>query len=345
MDLEQAIAALDKVIKKSRVHFYKPIQIAEILYHDRVYHDVDLALLETYRTKSKKWRDDMSMLLLGRKCSSSSKFQDNLFDDNAVPPAVLEILGTMNRETGGSIEAHIYSQFMSRHSQLRQALEYCRTVSARKFDVKRFIDSFSYEPGLKRSLDKVYEIIVYALFSALAEAVNLQVNISVDESKSDILEEFEDFAERVMLLKSGCLVHSEPARIYRAGVTNAADRGIDMYSSWGAVIQVKHLSLDEELAEDIISNISSDRIIIVCRNAEKKIILSLLTQIGWRNHIQSIITENDLVSWYGKALRGQYSASIGKSILQKLREEIAHEFPIIEEIPEVLLSRHYENLH
>ena len=30
----QAKAALDAVIKKSRVHLYKPIQIAEILYRD-----------------------------------------------------------------------------------------------------------------------------------------------------------------------------------------------------------------------------------------------------------------------------------------------------------------------
>ena len=183
------------------------------------------------------------------------------------------------------------------------------------------------------------------MFSAVAEAVNLQVSISVDEAKAGILEEFGDFAERVMLLKLGCLTHTEPARIYRAGITNAADRGIDMYSSWGAVIQVKHLSLDEELAEDITSNISSDRIIIVWKDAERNIILSLLTQIGWRSHIQSIITENDLVLWYGKASRGKHSASIGKNILQRLREEIAHEFPIIQEIPEVLLSRHYENLH
>ena len=122
MNEEQAISALDKVIKKSRVHFYKPIQIAEILYHDRIYHDVDLASLESYRTKSKKWRDDMSMLLLGRKCTSSSKFQDNLFDDNAVPSVVLEILGKINRETGGSVEAHIYSQFIKKFARIPLAL-------------------------------------------------------------------------------------------------------------------------------------------------------------------------------------------------------------------------------
>ena len=36
----QAKAALDAVIKKSRVHLYKPIQIAEILYRDRVFQEL-----------------------------------------------------------------------------------------------------------------------------------------------------------------------------------------------------------------------------------------------------------------------------------------------------------------
>lgn len=344
MNRHQAIEALEKIIKKSRIHFYKPVQIAEILYHDRIYHDVDLSSLETYRTRSKKWRDDMTMILLGRVCTSSSKFQDNLFDDNAIPPAVLEVLGEINRETRGSVEAHIYSQFMNRHTQLANALEYCNTSSPKIFDVKTFIDSFRYEPGLKRSLDKVYEIVVYALFSALAEALNLQINISIDTSKLDILEEFTDFAESVMRLSPSQPVYSGQAKIFRAGVTNAADKGIDIYSNWGAVIQVKHLSLDEELAEDITSNISSDRIIIVCKDAEKKIILSLLTQIGWRSHIQSIITENDLVLWYEKALRGKYADITGSKILQNMREELAREFPPAKDIPDALKSRNYEDL-
>ena len=56
---DEAKEALDSILKKSRVHLYKPIQIAEILYHDRVYGDIDLLNLEDYRNKSKKWRDDI----------------------------------------------------------------------------------------------------------------------------------------------------------------------------------------------------------------------------------------------------------------------------------------------
>ena len=105
MNITEAREALDRLIRKSRIHFYKPIQVAEILYHDRVFHDVDLSSIETYRNRSKKWRDEISTELLGRVCTSSSRFQDNLFDQNAIHPEVLQVLGRVNRETGGSCES------------------------------------------------------------------------------------------------------------------------------------------------------------------------------------------------------------------------------------------------
>lgn len=49
----EAKIALDKLIKKSRVHLYKPIQIAEILYHHRMHNDIDLLNLEDYRNAAR----------------------------------------------------------------------------------------------------------------------------------------------------------------------------------------------------------------------------------------------------------------------------------------------------
>ena len=126
------------------------------------------------------------------------------------------------------------------------------------------------------------------------------------------------------------------------GVTNAADRGLDMYSNWGPAIQIKHLSLDVSLAESIISSVSSDKVVIVCKDAEKDVIISLLTQIGWRNHIQSVVTESDLIIWYEKALRGTYSAALGEKLLYTLAEEIAEEFPSVDTTPDIIKDRHYE---
>ena len=339
---EQAKAALDNVIKKSRVHLYKPIQVAEILYRDRVYKDINLLSLEDYRTKSKKWRDEVSIVLLGRVSTSSARFQDDLFNDNATPPAVLDILGRENRRTNGAVEAYIYSKFDNKHEQLSNALAYCLEANVETFEVKKFIDSFWNEPGLKRSLDKIYEIIVYALFSTLVDAMNLEVEVTVKEDAYPLLKEFEDFTQKVMCLDCSTPQHIQEARVYRVGVTNAADRGLDMYSNWGPAIQIKHLSLDISLAEGIVNSVSSDRIVIVCKDVEKDVIVSLLSQIGWRNHIQSIVTEKDLIKWYEKALRGSYSELLGEKLLYCLASEIAEEFPSVDNTPEIIKKRHYE---
>lgn len=335
---------MDTVIKKSRVHLYKPIQVAEILYRDRVYKDIELGSLEDYRTRSKKWRDDVSLALLGRVCTSSGRFQDDLFNDNATPPAVLEVLGRENRRTKGAVEAYIYSKFTDRHKQLSSALSYCLDGDTESFEVKKFIDSFWNEPGLRRSLDKVYEIVVYALFSTLVDAMNLEVEVTVKEDAYPLLKEFEDFTQKVMCLDSTAPQHIQEARVYRVGVTNAADRGLDMYSNWGPAIQIKHLSLDLSLAERIVNSVSSDRVVIVCKDAEKDVIVSLLTQMGWRSHIQSVVTENDLVSWYEKALRGSYSGQLGERLLYCLASEIVEEFPSVDRTPEIIKKRHYEQI-
>lgn len=336
--------ALDKIISKSRIHFYKPIQIAEILYRIRQHGDINPLNLEEYRNESKRWRDEVSIQLLGRRCTSSARFQDDLFNDNAIPPKVLNTLSHENLMTNGAVEAYIYRRFTNKHNQLFNALSYCRDSDKSNFSVIDFINSFWNEPGLKRSLDKIYEIVVYALFSALVESLNLKIELSVDESKFDILDEFKDFSQKVMCLDMTKPKFMQDAKIYRVGVTNAADRGLDMYSNWGVAIQIKHLSLDTTLAENIVSNISSNRIIIVCKDAEQDIIVSLMTQIGWRSRIQSIVTENDLANWYEKALQGKYADVVGDKLMETLCSEIAEEFPSVTDLPDILKSRHYENI-
>lgn len=339
---QEAKEALDKIIKKSRVHMYKPIQIAEILYRHRIHGDIDLLNLEDYRTQSKKWRDEVSLPLLGRVCTSSARFQDDLFNANALPPELIYELGVENVRTNGAVEAYIYNRFTNKHSQLSSALDYCINSTKESFNVKTFIDSFWNEPGLKRSLDKIYEIVVYALFSTIVETLELKIEVSFNSEKVDILLDFEDFARKVMCIDVAHPSYIQDAKVYRVGVTNAADRGLDMYSNWGPAIQIKHLTLDLTVAQNIINSVSSDKVVIVCKDAEKDIILSLLSQIGWKSYIQSVITENDLIAWYEKALRGDHSELMGEQLLQMLRLEIAEEFPSLDDTPEIIAMRDYQ---
>ena len=327
MNIKEAKQALDKVIDKARVHFYKPIQIAEILYRDRIENDINLLDLNTYRTQSKKWRDIICLQFLGRTSTSSARYQDDIFNDNAIPPIILNCLGETNRLSNGAVEAYIYRRFAERFNQMSTGLDYCVTHDKHNFQLNEFLALFWHEAGLRRSIDKVYEIIVYALFAVLVETLEVSITVSMNPDKIDILDEFNDFAKRVIAITPEQLSIHRKARINRVGVTNAADRGLDMWANFGLAIQIKHLSLTEELAENIVSSVSSDRIVIVCKDTEQKIIVSLLNQLGWKSKIQSIVTESDLLNWYEKALRGKFSDITGEAILKKLADEIQIEFP------------------
>ncbi|NOU19856.1 MAG: HaeII family restriction endonuclease [Bacteroidales bacterium] len=327
MNIKEAKQSIDKVISKARVHLYKPIQIAEILHRDRTEKDITLSDLQTYRNVSKRWRDVICNKFLGRTSTSSARYQDDIFNENAIPPSTLVVLGKENRNKKGIVEAYIYRRFSERFSQMSTGNDYCNSHDKNNFKLDEFLALFWNEPGLRRSIDKIYEIIVFSLFSALVEALEVSVEVSMNPAKEDIFKEFEDFAQKVIRLTPKQNKMKVPARINRVGVTNAADRGLDMWANFGLVIQIKHLSLTEELAENIVTSVSADRIVIVCKDSEQKLIVSLLNQIGWKSKIQSIVTESDLHTWYEKALRGKFSKSVGDKVLKNLSEEIKIEFP------------------
>jgi type II restriction enzyme len=199
---------------------------------------------------------------------------------------------------------------------------------------------------LKRSIDKIYEITVYALFSSLVEVLGIEVEVSVDGTRIDLLHEFEDFTQKVMQLSTENTRVKMKAKINRVGVTNAADRGLDMWANFGLAIQVKHLTLNEELAESVVSQVTADRIVIICKAIERGSITSLLNQIGWKARIQSIVTEDELYLWYEKALRGKFGKQIGETLLSKIQSEIEVEFPATDSkgIHDFMVERGYDEL-
>lgn len=102
MKLSEAKEGLDRVIRKSRIHFYKPIQIAEVLYQARYgLEGLDLANLDTYRTISRKWRDEKSLKIVGRTSTSSARYQDDVWNKNAVPPEAMVLFSQVNIDNHG----------------------------------------------------------------------------------------------------------------------------------------------------------------------------------------------------------------------------------------------------
>ncbi len=339
-DLEK----LKNIIDKSRIHFYKPIQIAEILHRYRVGNLNSLKKHEEIRKDSKKWRDLITLRFINSKCSSSAKFQDDLFSKTAVPFDVLERLGDFNNTNNGILEAYVYERFLQKHSQLKNALQVSKD---KNFNVKEFVNSFTEESGLKRSTDKIYEIIIFALFETLVTFFEVQQKVYVVNHQSELLEEFAEFVNLVLGLNAENdfqIVGS--AHFFRAGITNAADRGIDLYANSGHVVQVKHVDLDSNVLSGIGNSVSSNKIIIICKSYQKDTIVKLLSQIGFGDRIHSIITFNQIYEWYESAFNGNYSKELSTKILNTIQEQIILEFPIIEnnDFDSFFIERGYDQL-
>lgn len=342
-DFSQAKQVLDKLIAKQRVHMYKPIQIAEILY--RVRHG-ELTIeqvrndLESYRNPSKRWRDSVTRLLLDQVCTSSQKFQDNLFEPNAIHPSTLAVLTQANID--GVVERYIYQKFREKQRRILRLGDLLDEATVEIFDLEAFLSEFEYDKGIRRSIDKAFEIVVYALFSTLVKHLKIAVTISSDPSEVELLRGFEEFARLLLGIDVQNPTVSLPAKLYRAGATNAADRGLDIWANFGPVVQVKHLTLSEDLAEDISDEIAADRIVIVCKDGEKEMINRICHQLGQR--IQGIIVQSQLVKWYNQALHGDFSEQLATDLLDSLRQEFRNEFPFRETLGAFYEERGYRKV-
>lgn len=305
---------------------YKPIQVAEILYRVRrgeLSLD-DLANRENYRNPSKRWRDEVTRRLVGRVSTSSQKFQDNLFDENAVPPRFLRQLAEINSQHGGIVERYIYQQFAGRLKIVFKVRQYLQ-ASREQFSIEEFLSHFGAEDALKRSVDKAYEIAVYALFNAVLEELRVSVEIAVDPTNLSQHPEFADLVNLLLGLSEETSRRSMNARLFRTGVANAADKGIDMWANFGPVVQVKHITLSADIAEDVADDTTADEIVIVCRDAEAETIERVALQLGRR--VKGIIQESHLINWYRAAFAPKYAHSLGAKVIGNLLREFDEEFP------------------
>lgn len=345
--MKKAKEILDKHIAKQRAVMYKPIQIAEILYKCRMGEltvDDVAQNLEKYRNTSKRWRDEITLHLINQRSTSSQKFQDNIFEANAMQPSVIAELAKHNNSNGGVIERYIYQQFWERQQAIRNLWNFILGKDARTFKLDEFLDLFRRDKKMKRSIDKAYEIVVYALFNSLVRELKITITIETDRSQAELLREFEDFAKLVLGIDSKHPSLSLPAKLYRAGVSNAADKGLDMWANFGLAVQVKHLTLTEELAEDIVEETTADRVLIVCKDSEKETIEKVYKQLGVSTRVQGIVTQSHLITWYENALRGKFARKLGMTLIESLKHEFQVEFPYSTNFAHFFKKRGYDKI-
>lgn len=71
----------------------------------------------------------------------------------------------------------------------------------------------------------------------------------------------------------------------------------------------------------------------------------VLTQLGFSNRLQGIITQSDLERWYAKCLSAQYKEILGVSLLQGFQREFLCEFPSTgEAFSKFMIERGYNQI-
>ena len=335
---------LDRLIKKSRADMYKPIAIAEILYKSRVDNSIRLTEKEDYRRRSFDWMKAIILRLHNKTTTLNSRYWDQTFDQDVMPPDSLAQLGEVNAKYKGIVETYIYAHLRSKFEGLSNIRNSLTEMTVEEFNLIDFLARFENDSRYRRSVDKAYEIIVYALFNAVVFALEADITLSISENKKNVLQDFEDFANLVLGITCMQPKITQPARLFRVGTANANDAGLDMWANFGPAVQVKHLSLSPEQVGDICQNVQADQVIVVCKSCEVNSILAILSQLGLQDKLRGVITELELKKWYHLCCSVHYKETIGRFVIDSIIKEMWLEFPLsdLDKLDEFLYSRRYD---
>jgi type II restriction enzyme len=251
-EAEVALAALEHVISISRVEMYKPIQIAEVLYRLRTKGGFTALELDKYKNPSKAWRDQVTDRLMGKHSTSTAQFQNHLWGPSAMPPEYLLQLDEVNR-ANAEIEKRIYKAVFDKQVDLIG----CRNsiISLISADELEKLFSKFADPALVSSRDRLFEIIVSSVLQAALFDQKIFLSVLGFEANAS------GSLGAISRLVSSRQI---PLQVARLGRTNAADAGIDVWTNFGVLVNVKHRLIDRALIEQIILDTPKGELLIVC---------------------------------------------------------------------------------
>lgn len=325
MNKEQALDKLDLVISKSRVEMYKPIQVAEVLHAANRDLSIDLSDLETYRTRSKQLRDNVTKELFGKVSTSSAKFQDDIWAETAVPPTAMEVLGNLNSESG-LVEEYIYQSVWAKNSFLIKIRESIHSINNID-DIRKLFEAFNSD-GMRSSEDRLFEIFCVAVLQS--DATTSEAYVKVMESLNS---NSESSVERII---ENLLGKDKPLQFSRIGHTNAADAGIDIWSNFGVIVSVKNYLLDGSLAKKVIEDTPVGELVIACDSYSEEGINEIKSNS--QNRSITVVTKSDLMK---DAERLLLNLKAAEEFLRVFLSNYDHEFPRTTTLEDFMNKRGY----
>ena len=84
---------------------------------------------------------------------------------------MLEALDIENKSANGVVERYIYNLFIERQDTVASIIAAVDAADPATFQVSELLTLFVKEAGIRRSIDKAYEIVTYALFEAVVRGL------------------------------------------------------------------------------------------------------------------------------------------------------------------------------
>jgi type II restriction enzyme len=326
VDIKQAKEKLDHVIAIGRVEMYKPIQVAETLRMAITSKEINLSDVESYRTKSRRWRDNVTDALFSKNSTSSARFQDDLWNPSAVPPEAMVALGNAN-STNHVVEAYIYSFIVEKNQELVTARSTVSNLNSKR-QIENLLAAFDV-PTLKSSADRLYEILATAVFKT--ELSQTSYTISIDGPKPT------NHQNSIDALVDLVFHFPMPLEVDRLGHTNAADAGLDIWTNFGVAVNVKRLPLNVALLDKIVKDTPIGSLHIVCLKVEPAA-LAKLGQLKKAGLNISVTTLKDLLNSVETLTGNKTSLKLFVDILTKSFDQ---EFPMAKTLGDFIKSRDY----
>jgi hypothetical protein len=207
---------------------------------------------------------------------------------------------------------------------MRCNLNKSNTVS---FNLSAFLDYCRKDSRLNKNTDKIYEIVVCSFFETLLEYLNIQVNAKLDLEAKRLLKDF-GLIQNFSLSLDHNTFQLAPIEYFHVSKTNRKNSAPRVMPSFETTLMIKYITLHEHSATANTPNLPNNKMIIVCKDAEKNIIRNFTIQLGIMERIIGIIPENILIKWYHKCINPKYIHSIGKVLMETLNKKFKKEFSL-----------------
>jgi hypothetical protein len=161
-----------------------------------------------------------------------------------------------------------------------------------------------------------------SVLATLTKFLDVQVMTTASAKGLQLVADDETLLAAVLGMPKGKPKQIVAGRLSRLGLTSAADGGVDIVSNFGFIAQVKHAALDDHHLLKLYGAVQIAGMTVVCRS------VTFSSSSGSdRPNTALVITEDDLIRWSDRIVRGDFGLGAAEYLCESLALELRREFP------------------